>query len=420
MEIPENAKYLRFSNVYNYLDVSQVGENVNRNSYVSYGLFKTDGLVVDNSNNCDNVVVNRLNKSTVESGKVLNNAGRVTDDDAYWTSDYIQVSDLDKVSLSKTFIGAWYSHNKVFVSMIPFASSNTNTSDNVAVRPSNAEYVRVSNLNRFLEVSQVGECADENFYVSHEEKLAKGIVIKDSQVIGSKKRIYVGSGCEFSTIGDALNSISDNSAQNRYEIIVNAGVYNETITTKDYVDIVGVNKHKCIINYNHDDISTYDQFSTINCTTNTVIKNMTITTKDSKYPVHSDGNYNVKYVFKLVNCILKHNGFTTGNYDAPAIGIGLFWGQHIEIHDCILNGGKSNGSVVYCHNSRDDEAHSQYRSLKIKNCILKNGSVGLRIQAIEENQFQDNDCFYFNNYTDCNTPIQSTYEAKDSWHIMEI
>ena len=54
------------------------------------------------------------------------------------------------------------------------------------------------------------------------------------------KIITVGeSGADFKSIAKALASISDNSIQNRYLIKVAPGIYEETLTLKDYVDVVG-------------------------------------------------------------------------------------------------------------------------------------------------------------------------------------
>src|SRR5438132_3996437 len=47
------------------------------------------------------------------------------------------------------------------------------------------------------------------------------------------------SGVAFTSIQAALNTITDNSAANRYVIRVAPGAYTETVTMKPYVDIEG-------------------------------------------------------------------------------------------------------------------------------------------------------------------------------------
>jgi hypothetical protein len=56
-------------------------------------------------------------------------------------------------------------------------------------------------------------------------------------------------GGDFSTITDALNSITTNSADNPFTIYVAPGVYNETITMKPYVDIEGAGETATKITY---------------------------------------------------------------------------------------------------------------------------------------------------------------------------
>jgi hypothetical protein len=57
------------------------------------------------------------------------------------------------------------------------------------------------------------------------------------------------SGGDFATITDALNSITDNSADNPYVIYVAPGTYMETITMKPYVDIEGAGEQVTKITY---------------------------------------------------------------------------------------------------------------------------------------------------------------------------
>jgi len=51
----------------------------------------------------------------------------------------------------------------------------------------------------------------------------------------------------FNTITDALNAITDNSTTNRYVVNVMPGLYEESITGKSYVDIVGASRTGSII-----------------------------------------------------------------------------------------------------------------------------------------------------------------------------
>jgi hypothetical protein len=64
---------------------------------------------------------------------------------------------------------------------------------------------------------------------------------------GLTHEITVGEGGDYSTITDALNSITDNSASNQYVIKIGPGTYEEQVTMKEYVDIYGSGKNSTII-----------------------------------------------------------------------------------------------------------------------------------------------------------------------------
>jgi hypothetical protein len=64
---------------------------------------------------------------------------------------------------------------------------------------------------------------------------------------GLTHEITVGDGGDYSTITDALNSITDNSASNQYVIKIGPGTYVEQVNMKEYVDIYGSGKNATII-----------------------------------------------------------------------------------------------------------------------------------------------------------------------------
>lgn len=235
--------------------------------------------------------------------------------------------------------------------------------------------------------------------------------------------VLVGDGCCFTTINSALSAITDNTKKNRYTLFITEGEYNETITTKDYVDIVGESKFKSVINYISDDESDYVNRSAIFASTYTMLKNLTVKTTGSKYPLHCDARYNEPYEVKAKNCIFKHDGFTGETQPAgTAVGIGLYWGQHVSLEECeCIASGATGVASVYCHNSSESDAsHSRFRSLKIKDCMLSNATYGLRLQAIERNQLQANECVYIGNKNMCNTPVSLENNGYQSWHILSL
>jgi len=57
------------------------------------------------------------------------------------------------------------------------------------------------------------------------------------------------SGGDFTTIQAAINSITDASSTNRYLVWIAPGIYNERVTTKNYVDLRGANRESVVITY---------------------------------------------------------------------------------------------------------------------------------------------------------------------------
>jgi pectin methylesterase-like acyl-CoA thioesterase len=57
------------------------------------------------------------------------------------------------------------------------------------------------------------------------------------------------SGGDYTTINDALDNISDNGPESRYLVWVAPGVYTETVTMKEYVDIEGAGEQLTTISY---------------------------------------------------------------------------------------------------------------------------------------------------------------------------
>jgi len=85
-------------------------------------------------------------------------------------------------------------------------------------------------------------------------------------------------GGDFKTITQALESINDNTAQNRYIIEVGSGFYEESITLKQYVDVVGQGQGQTIISS--------DNSPVVNIDTNSRLEAMTIkSTSTSTDPV---------------------------------------------------------------------------------------------------------------------------------------
>ena len=428
--VPATAAYLRVCCENDNLNLMQVGPDVSESQYVPFSAVKISNAILEQSqvkglNELDLGHINRFNKESITAQRYINpDDGSLIFSADYFTSDYIDIDDLigEELTMIYSFDAAFYDESKDFDS----TATGTKTGNiRVVTVPSGVKYVRVSGKNTNINVMQVGTDVSESQYCDFDTISIDNIAIRESQVVGldipKVTHINVGSNRAIKTINAALSSITDASENNRYVIHLDKGTYEETFHTKDYVDIVGENPYNTIINYTSDNEEDWVNRSTIFATSYTTLENLTVTTTGSKYPLHCDGNYNVPYRVICKNCIFRHNGFTTLLSQAgTGVGIGLYHSQHVELIECEIYGknGVFGSSDIYCHNSADnDEAHSKYRSLRVERCVLGECTYGIRLQALEDNQLQDNDCWLISNINNGTTPEYFTHVSKDSWHV---
>ncbi len=112
------------------------------------------------------------------------------------------------------------------------------------------------------------------------------------------------------------------------------GTYVETVTTLNWVNLIGTDRKRCILTFEGDGQETHRKH-TIWATSNSLIKNLTILGSRVKYCIHSDGGRD--YVLTIENCTLRRiypEGIRK-DYTA-AFGIGLHARQHIIMRDCSL------------------------------------------------------------------------------------
>lgn len=412
--VPDDAYYVRASCTNENEPLMQIGVGVTRANYIPYKYYMLTNLVTGTVDKLDTEIVNLFNKVNVQANTSITSSGNTSTTTGFNASDFIDVGNNEYVTIYGVFNAAIYHNDKTFSRMAVRRYSDYPYTVKLT---ENEKYVRITVRNAALDIARVERNIGLSDYVSYGEAVKTNNI--DSNAFKMTK-IYVGENCGFTTINAALEAITDNTPKNRYTIFVTEGVYNETITTKDYVDIEGESRYKSIINYISNDESDYVNRSAIFASTYTKIKNITVRTTGSKYPLHCDARYNEPYKVECYNCIFQHDGFTGETQPAgTAVGIGLYWGQHVTLEMCDCIGSGATGvAAIYCHNSSEnDAAHSRFRSLTIKNCRLSNATYGLRLQAIENNQMQENECIYVGNKNSGDTPVSLEARAYQSWHI---
>ena len=169
------------------------------------------------------------------------------------------------------------------------------------------------------------ECELFNFYNANNVPRQTTIVVASD-----------GSG-NFTSVRDAVKSITDASAQNRYIVYVKNGTYNEIdIKTKDYVDIEGESRDGVVLyadgtstENSPSDYTWYtEQYSNVPINTipkawkhlfihmsNSTIANMTMKVRMCKYVIHQD-NESQEYEAIVKNCVLiREENFSDNGAD---------------------------------------------------------------------------------------------------------
>lgn len=168
--------------------------------------------------------------------------------------------------------------------------------------------------------------------------------------------VTVGNGKDFQTIKSAVESITDSSKQNVYDIYIDDGIYEEyAITLPDYVNLIGAsgNREKCVIKGELPDSASETEITTnntINLMDSNVLENLTITAKNLRYPIHSEsGGTHTNWVQILNNCHVEHFGNTSPNNkwtSYHAWGEGASSGAYAEFNNCTF---KSLAEPWYVH-----------------------------------------------------------------------
>lgn len=109
----------------------------------------------------------------------------------------------------------------------------------------------------------------------------------------------------------ANDSITDSSAEKRYEIVVYPGVYTEkNWVVKQYTTIRGTDRDTCWLKGENPENATNNEItnqSTLWLQPTANLENLKITCKNMRYPVHSEANgTNKDAVHNVTNCYIEH------------------------------------------------------------------------------------------------------------------
>lgn len=221
------------------------------------------------------------------------------------------------------------------------------------------------------------------------------------------KFITVGTGKQYTTLKSAIDSISDASKNNPYNILIYPGTYNalegfelssqsssfEGLTIPDYVNLIGIGTNSDIIIQASlpADISSYsfprDGVSTINVCKNSIIKNLTIKAKNMRYAIHND-DFKTRAVadcvesFEDLIVIYENNDQGVTSVSVP-MGIGAYNGRKTTIKNCKFTGEMEKGHTLLIHNNVDSPNRCYW---EIENCRFNGNLYSIGLSSAGSNQ----------------------------------
>lgn len=347
------------------------------------------------------VGTNRLNPdlSTFTNGYLVPNDGTITGESSgYKTSDYIDVSD----SVGRKVVFSYYSarDNAIYQNSCRYCFYDVNknyisgsASGTSATIPNNAHYVRLSfdstqmnYIARRMVIVQ-DDTSIPSVLVEYTGMVREKIYINDDVIPNTVVRqkeiinITVGIGKDFSTITDAVHSITP-SENKVFNILIDDGTYSEyAITLPNNVNLIGAsgNREKCIIRGELPDSASSDEItvnSTINLMYSNRLENLTITAKNLRYPIHSESGGNVTdWTQILNNCYVEHLGNHSPNStwtSCHAWGEGASSGAYAEFNNCVFKG---TVEPWYVHEPVDIPDNPKPYHHVLNNCDIINTSV---------------------------------------------
>lgn len=328
-------------------------------------------------------IINRFDKSTITSGCYLATSdGTLVNEDSFFASDYIDVSDLENIKCSYTHIVCFYDVQKVFISGQSF---NTNNEDNSIQRPENAVYMRFSNYLTKLNDSQIGKDVSRSNYSPYGKYTLPDLIESENIIIVDAN----GNG-DYTSLTQALYD-NVNSGVN---IKVLPGVYN---IVSEYVSIFG---QSAVDNMADSDSATFKgfqygaiirnrkitfepgshiicdwtghtvdgthRFSAFRVDYNCELIGLDLVATGTFYAIHDDyGLDDIPYTVKYENCRVEGVNLTNAN----CIGGGCQkYSKHI-LKNCYFNNNLTNSATVRYHNTNDDGAEPE---IYVSNCYFNN------------------------------------------------
>ena len=216
---PTNAKYIRITTLISKINNIMVTDDINSEYYPQtfepYG--EIDNIKVDNCNFIRKLP-NLINKNDIVPGKYIGYSnGAEISNPGYFATNFIKVKPNTEYQLSQSrnaFQLAFYNIEKQYIS----GNYQGDENPGIMTSPINAEYVRVSVLNQYLDT--VSFCESENIGDEYGNELIDDIKINENNII--KNIIYIGPNEEYTTFKAGIEKATETFDS---VVIVRKGTY---------------------------------------------------------------------------------------------------------------------------------------------------------------------------------------------------
>lgn len=393
---PSNAAYIKFSAGTASMDEAaqnQVEAGSSKTGFEKYGYYSKSESISDFSDSVEESAEiagfikpvpgkNLYNKNSRTTGYyVSQTTGELLANADFAASDYISISPSANYVANYNSFYAFYDKTKEYISGGVNGTSLTS--------PSNAAFIRISSSKIYMGERDIYKNQFEAGTVSTDYEPYK--LALNSERVRTEPSVTVltaslAGDTDFTgrrAIQDAIDSITDADADNRYEIHVAKGVYTATqasefdktdyqpcfIEGKEHVDVIGVAKSDVIVIASlPDDLGAnfeYNDYQPVYWGMNdAVLKSMTIIGKNVRYPIHIDKPGLFKNAeSNIIDCEIVHYGNTGDALNWMSwnpIGLGTASGQKVTVSSCDV-------ATISAHNGNDFDAPSV---TTYKNCNI--------------------------------------------------
>jgi hypothetical protein len=351
-------------------------------------------------------IKNLFNKNTITAGYYVRASdGALIALTSCSASDYISVAASTGYYVSGTSQqGAFYDSSKTFI------SGQTNMHGAITT-PSNCAYVRLTMLNAEANSLQIELGTSQTAYESGPKV---DVTQVRNYVITNTITVDINGTGNFTDLSAAVASAANPGSNNIYNINILPGTYDvfahlttaelagSGIMLPDYANLIGVGNGVILKGEIPSISATLDnttRISTINVQKTNTLKNLTITAKNMRYPVHDESS-NVYTDWKRIaeNCLFIHYGNDAGMWAyATAYGEGCSTGSDSRFKNCNFVSNTINPAYGMHNNvSFINPSYHEFENCNFTNLVT--GGVAARFGSMGSGQ-KDRVVFKGCNYT---------------------